>query len=105
MKTLTDDDYLLEVRAQIAVRKEDAAAVIALGYGNRQAKDEAEAVTFAVYDLISKVMGKYHDLVAIEHFDSRRIPTLAEFREYINETFRAFQQPGPKLVPKPSEEN
>jgi hypothetical protein len=104
MKTLTDDDYLLEIRAQIAVRKEDASAVIALGYGNRQAKDEAEAVTFAVYDLISKGMDKHHDLVAIEHFDSRRIPTLAEFREYINETFRAFQKPGPQLVPKPAEE-
>jgi hypothetical protein len=51
---LHNDDYLLEIRVRLAVRKQDAAAVIALGAQRKQDATELDKVGLSITDLLDR---------------------------------------------------
>jgi hypothetical protein len=81
MKKLKDEDYLLRIIVRVAVRREDAAAVIALGdeWPNKQAKEE-ERVVRAVLDVIDSALGQHGELIEMEELGARGATDLEQYR-------------------------
>jgi hypothetical protein len=98
MQKLKNSDYLVEIKIRLAVRKKDAAAVIALGPKWKKDRTEKEKLYSAVFDLIEQGLAKHGDLVQAAQFKARRIPSVAEFHDFVNETFRRVFERKPPPV-------
>ncbi|MGH9342398.1 MAG: hypothetical protein ACRD19_01340 [Terriglobia bacterium] len=83
-KKLKENDYLLEITLRLAVRKKDAAAVIALNeHPDPEDETEGDRVLDAVMDLIGGSLTQYEALFEPEMV-GRRIHTLKEVEDLPN---------------------
>jgi hypothetical protein len=104
MNKLQNDDYLLEITVRLAVRKQDAAEVIALGAQRKQDATELDKVGSAIVDLLDRGLVKHDKLIEVAQYTASRLSSVAKFHDFVDETFRQFQRREGKLqlVPKPT---
>ena len=78
---LKDDDYLLEIKIRLAVRNEDATAVIAMDPKWAKDRTEETKLTSAIFSLIEKGLAKHSDLIQVARLNPRRVPSVPEFHD------------------------
>jgi hypothetical protein len=81
MKKLKDDDYLMEITVRVAVRRRDAAKVIALDPTCEVAETEEDGVLSAVYDIVDDALVQHEDLISLGSSRTERVPTVALFED------------------------
>lgn len=78
---IKDGDYLMEVTVHIAVRKKDAAAVMALKESWELDDTEQGKVVSAVLDVIDDALNEHSDIIEMESLGASVVPNLEKFRE------------------------
>lgn len=83
MKKLRDDDYLLEITIRASVRKENAAAVIALTEGHDEDDEtEEDRILSAVLDIVDDGLLEHYPLIQYTGASAWRIPTVKHFEDF-----------------------
>lgn len=83
MKKLRDDDYLLEITIRASVRKENAAAVIALTEGHDEDDEtEEDRILSAVLDIVDDGLLEHDPLIQYTGASAWRVPTVKHFEDF-----------------------